>query len=913
MDTRTTLPILFPKVQIPPSRLQLVSRRRLLQVLDEGLHRKLTLISAPAGYGKSTLLSEWAASCEWPLGWVTLEPGDNDIERFLAYLMSAVQATGVNLSSLENMLGARFSLQPLPQDALLAILVNQLPTEAERLVMVLDDYHHIENQEIHNFISALLDHLPANIHLIIATRADPPLRLARLRAKDQLNELTTGDLRFTLEETESFFAHVMGLHLPDDQIANLEARTEGWVTGLQLAGLSLKERQHPVELVDSLTGTHRFILDYLLQEVFFDLPVLLQVFLMRVSILERLSPELCQSVVKGLDGSEEMGLPRQCKMILEFMDVSNLFIVPLDNQRQWYRFHPLFADFLRERLTTQRAGELPELHRRAADWYAQHDLISEAVGHSIASGDVERAADLIQAQSKDLLTRGEFTTLLRWLEALPEEIIRARPQLGMARAWGMITRNPLEFWHTIEQQSGQIAAGFGIAPEELFSALAESEPGSERRAGLGEFAMLQAFARRDSGDANETIRLFKAALEYLPENELLLRGFTLAGLASTYARTGAIKAAERTFAQGAHISLAANSIYGYVACSDWQATMQAEQGQLRRAAVTYRQAIEKLSSQGQRPLPLSGHVYVGLASVLLEQNDLNGALENVQTGLQVGAQVRDIDALLMGYVVQAFTLQALGRGEEARQAIQEHKQCALGTRNPGCIHEAQAWDAHLALAGGDVQAAQNWATARGLVSDREALLANPPHEIEQLTYARLLMTLGKASEALSILQALTGLQEQTGRERALIENLALQTVCLRSLGRMDEALRTLARALLLAEPEGFVRVFIQEGPAMAALLRTAGAQGHSAEYVRYLLEAFGETPAPQEAVLDPLSERELEVLHLIAQGLTNAEIAVRLVIAHSTVKTHINRIYGKLGASTRTQAVARARQLQILH
>jgi LuxR family maltose regulon positive regulatory protein len=912
MDTHTSLPILFPKVQIPPSRLKLVSRQRLLRVLDEGLHRKLTLISAPAGYGKSTLLSEWAATCQWPLGWVTLEPGDNDIERFLAYFMSAVQVTGVSASSLESMLGARFSLQPLPQDALLAILVNQLPTELERLVIVLDDYHYIDNQEIHSFISALLDHLPTNIHLIIATRADPPLRLARLRAKDQLNELTTGDLRFTLEETKAFFAHVMGLHLPDDQIANFEARTEGWITGLQLAGLSLKERQQPVELIDSLSGTHRYILDYLLQEVFSDLPVLLQTFLMRVSILERLSPELCQAVVSGLDGSEEMGLPRQCKKILEFMDVCNLFIVPLDNQRQWYRFHPLFADFLRDRLATQRSNELPELHRRAAAWYAHHGLISEAVRHSIAGEDIDHAADFIQAQAKDLLTRGEFTTLLSWTETLPEEMISIRPQLGLARAWGLLMRNPVEFWRTIAQQSEQIAAGFGITPQELLSALAESEPGSLRQAELGEFAMLQAFARRDSGEANETIRLFEAALEYLPESEPLLRGFTLAGLASTYARTGAIKAAEQTFAQGALISLAANSTYGYVACSDWQATMQAEQGQLKRAAVTYRQAIEKLSGQSQRPLPLSGHVYIGLASVLFEQNDLVGAVENVETGLKVGVQVKDIDALLMGYAIQARTLQALGNNEKAHQAMQEGERFALGTQNPGCIHETQARKAELALADGDVQTVQDWAAARGMVSGGEAWLENPPHEIEQFTYARLLVTLGKASEALSILQALSGPQEQTGRNRVLIENLALQAVCLRSLGRMDEALRTLARALLLAEPEGFVRVFIQEGPEMAALLRTAGTQGHSPKYVRYLLEAFGETSVPQEAVLDPLSERELEVLRLVAQGLTNAEIAVKLVIAHSTVKTHINRIYAKLGTSTRTQAVARARQLQIL-
>ena len=594
------------------------------------------------------------------------------------------------------------------------------------------------------------------------------------------------------------------------------------------------------------------------------------------------------------------------------MDASNLFVVPLDSQRQWYRFHPLFADFLRDRLAAQHVHELPELHQRAATWYADHDLLSEAVQHSFAAGDISDAADLIQAQAKELLGRGELSTLLRWIETLPEDVIRTRPQLGLARAWGMLMRDPLNFWGTVDKHTLLIAEGFGISPEGLLNALAESEPDSTRRSGLGEFAMLQAFTWRDTRDVNDAIKYFKAALEYLPESEQILRGFTLAGLASTYARIGAIKLAEETFTQAAQISLAVNSIYGYVICTDWQAIMLAEQGQLTRAAATSRQAIEALSSQGQRPLPLSGHVYVGLASVLLEWNDLAGALENVQVGLQVGVQVRDIDALLTGYVIQARAYQALGMREEAQAAIQNAEQQALETRNVGCLHDAQAQKALLALAAGDVDAAQRWAAARGLGQGEVSALDHPLQEIEYLTYVRLLMAGGKFAEALPILNDLSAAQEQMGRIRALIESLALQALCLRSLGRMEEAVRALARALLLAEPEGFARVFIQEGPTMAALLRTAGTQGHSPEYVRHLLESFTETLAPQEAAFDPLSERELEVLRLMAEGLTNTEIAAGLVIAHSTVKTHVNRIYSKLGVSTRTQAVARARQLQIL-
>jgi LuxR family maltose regulon positive regulatory protein len=912
MDTQTPIPILSPKLQIPPSRLQLVVRERLQEVLNRGLLRKLTLLSAPAGYGKTTLLSEWVAQCEWRIAWVTLAAEDNDTERFLAYLISAMQIAFPSLSILEGILGGRFSIQPMPLDAILAILVNQLSSTADRLVVVLDDYHLIENQEIHGFLNALLGNLPQNIHIVVSTRSDPPLRLARLRAKDQLNEITERDLRFTLEEARRFFEDVMGLHLTHDQIAELEMRTEGWVTALQLVGLSLKDRERPSELIETLAGTHRYILDYLVEEVFSDLPPLLQTFLLRVSILERLSPGLCDAVVGNLDGGPESGKPPQSKEILEYMDASNLFVVPLDTQRQWYRFHPLFADFLRDRLATQHVDELPDLHHRAATWYADHDLLSEAVQHSFAANDVGHAADLIQAQAKEMLGRGEITTLLRWIKALPEEVIDARPQLGLARAWGMLMRDPLNFWGTIDQQTNKIAEGFGIAPQDLISALAESKPDSPLRSGLGEFAMLQAFAQRDTRQANQTLTLFKAALEYLPESELLLRGFTLAGLASTYARAGAIKLAEEAFVQGAQISIAANSIYGYVACTDWQATMQAEQGQLIRAAATYRQAIETLSNQGRPPLPLSGHVYVGLASVLLEWNDLVGALENVQIGLQVGIKVRDLDALLTGYVIQARAFQALNKKEEAQEAIQNAEHQARETKSMSCVLDALAKKAQLALVYGAVEEAQRWATERGLGQSKLSELDPQLEEIEYLTYARLLMAKGIFNEALPILNELSNSQEQMGRMRAYIESLALKALCCRALNRIDEAVRTLAHSLLLAEPQGFVRVFVEQGPLMAALLRTAGSQGHSPEYVKRLLEAFGETRAPQEAILDPLSERELDVLRLVAQGLTNTEIAAELVVANSTVKTHINRIYSKLAVSTRTQAVARARQLQIL-
>lgn len=888
----------------------MVSRGWLLESLNQGLHRKLTLISAGAGYGKTTLLSEWAAQCDYPLAWVTLASGDNDTERFLAYLISALQTLNTSFSRLDGLLGTRFSLQPIPLDATLAVLVNELSTTAEKLVIVLDDYQHIENPEIHGFLSAFLENLPLNIHLIIATRSEPPLKLARLRAKDQLNEITEKHLRFTLQETHAFIDAVMGLKLTDDQVSELESRTEGWVTGLQLVGLSLKDRKHPGELISTLAGTHRYILDYLVEEVFTDLPALLQTFLLRVSILDRLSPELCDAVVA--DSLNDSNAQTQSKKILEFMESSNLFVVPLDNQRQWYRFHPLFAEFLQNRLESRYKDLLPTLHRRAAAWYAGNDLIAEAVQHYIAGGDVENAADLIQSQAKELLGRGEISTLMRWIEALPEDTVRLRPHLGLARAWGMMMREPLAFWNTSEEQIEQIAKGLGIAVDELLRVLPESKPDSAQRAALGEFAMLLAFIQRDTKDVEVTIKLFKSALEYLPESELLLRGFCLAGLASTFARMGAIQSAEKAFAKAAQLSVAAKSTYGYVACTDWQATMQAEQGKLRRAEETYQRAIGVLAGEDQRPLPLSGHVYIGLADVLLEWNDLEKSLESIRIGLQIGTQVRDYDALLAGYPLQAHAFQATHRNDDALAAIRKAEQLALETENTSCLQDAQANKAQIALYAGNVEEAQRWATERGLTQGNLSDTEHPFAEVEYISFVRLLMETGKASQALPILKELLSTQEKMGRGRAAIETMALLALCYRSLGRMDEATRTLARALLLAEPEGFVRVFIREGTAMAALLRAAGAHGHAPNYVKHLLEAFGESGALQGSLLDPLSERELQVLALVAQGLTNAEIAAELVIAHSTVKTHINRIYSKLDVSNRTQAVVRARQLQIL-
>lgn len=886
--------ILTTKLNVPPARRLLVSRPRLLRQLNQGLEGRLILISAPAGFGKTTLLAEWAAQSPMPVAWVSLDENDNDQERFLSYLLSALETVepGIGLGQLG--LAMRQASQPLPLKSLLTTLVNNIAESERPLAIVLDDYHLIQADDIHDVLAFLIGYLPDNARLVVASRADLPLPLARLRARNQLAELRADDLRFTAQEAGAFLANIMGLALSAEEVADLDSRTEGWIAGLQLAALSLQNHDRPGELIAGVDGTHRYILDYLAEEVLASQPEAVRLFLLKNAILKRLNSSLCAAVTGEPDAGQ----------LLAQLEAQNLFVFALDEQRQWYRFHHLFAGFLQGQLANRHPELVTGLHRRAIEWYRAEGVISEAIEHALIIGDFDQAGELAEIEGRRLLVDGEISTIARWAEALPEDVIQGRPKLELTLAWTKLMRDPVAFWQQstgrIEALAGTLTGGHG----DIIRAIASSEPGSERQMLLAELAMLKAFVVRSSGDLPQTISLFEVAIDVLPDTEPFLRGFAIAGLGSIFVRMGDVRRAEQAFARAELDSRAAGSTFGLVICIALQAAMQAEQANFIGATRTYERAIAVLDSHGTRAMPMAGQALTGLADVLREQNRLDEAVDIVVQGIAMGHRTADIDALRDGYVIQARLCQDQGQIEAANKALRNAMHEARLTQSLECVRSVQAWQAWLDLAAGRLAAARQWAAA--LEQDVGGPDAGHAAPVEVLTYARLLLAQRRADEAIPFLNELSIATETDGQSRRMIEALALSALCYQAAGAGEKALQSIARALLAAEPGGGLRIFLDLGPPMAALVREAGAKGHSPGYAQRLLDAFGEA-SPGQISFEPLSARELEVLQLLAAGLSNPQIADELVIALSTVKTHVNRIYAKLGVSTRAQAIVKAR------
>jgi LuxR family maltose regulon positive regulatory protein len=912
-------PLLTTKLTVPPTRSQIVSRFHLLKRLNDALSYQLTLLSAPAGFGKTTLLSEWANQCDQRLAWISLDNRDNDPDRFLSYLISAFQGIHPEASIGESALAARQNPQPFAFDSVLTILVNDVAQISKPIILVIDDYHLISSSAIHGMLEFLLDHLPRNFHLILATRKDPPLPLARLRGRSQLMEITEEDLRFTSREVKEFLGTVMGLELSVDNLNKLQTRTEGWITGLQLVALSLQNRKEPEPFIQSITGAHRYILDYLADEVLNDLPSGIQTFLMKTSILDRMTAKLCDEIIGKIEDWDGASLflpqptPRHpnSQFLLEFFDATNLFISPLDNERKWYKYHPLFAEFLQARLTTLMPDEVHELHRGACDWFAREGFIAEAINHALVGGIPERAADLMELEIKKMLIRGEISTLLYWIDALPEQMVDSRPRLLLALGWALLIRDLSRLQETLPRLIQQLSQNLGVEPENVLDALKKSVPDSQRRLDLCEFALILAFIQRDIAPPNLTIGLFEKTLEFLPLSETFIRGVALGGLGSMYVRSGKVLLAEQAFSEAAEMSRASKSMYGLTIALGWKAAMQVQQGRLILAADTYRQALHHFADRHGRLMPLSGLNAIGLADILREQNNLEEAFALVHEGMDVARKVNDYDALREGPITLARLYYATGELDCIPEPLRDAEQIAFETGSPDCLYEAKAWQAYFNLVLGNVQAAKDWGIERGLENEDVEPSLKKYSEIELLTFTRLLITQQKYHGALSLLEKLLNSAEEDGRNHSVIQILILQALTLHSLGHREESIRQIARALLLAQPEGYIRSFIDQDPAMAVILRNAAALGHSPNYVQVLLSIYGESVA-NDVILDPLSERELEVLQLIADGLSNPQIAKSLIIAVSTVKTHVNKIYSKLGVRTRTEAVARARELKLI-
>ncbi|HKV59618.1 MAG TPA: LuxR C-terminal-related transcriptional regulator [Ktedonobacteraceae bacterium] len=879
-------PILATKLYIPPLRPEVVSRPRLLERLKEGLRCKLILISAPAGFGKTTLVSEWVASCQRPVAWLSLDEGDNDPTRFLTYLVAAMQTIAANIG--EGVLGVLQSPQPPPTESILATLLNDLTSIPDHFVLVLDDYHALEAKAVDHALTFLLDHLPPYMHLVIATREDPALPLARLRAGGHLAEVRVTDLRFTPSEAAAFLNQVMDLSLPEQEIAALEARTEGWIAGLQLAAISLQGHQDAADFIRSFTGSHHFILDYLVEEVLQQQSESVQTFLLRTSILDRFCGPLCDAVMMdpSVSGRET----------LEYLERANLFIIPLDNERRWYRYHHLFADLLRQRLhqsiassTGDAENHMNELHIRASAWYEDHGLEIEAFHHATAANDVERAERLIEGRGIPLHFRGAVTAILDWLESLPTTVLNARPSLWV-RYGSLLLVNGQTTGVEEKLQAAEVA-------------LQATEADNKTRNLIGQIAAARATLALTRYQPETMIAQSRRALEYLHPNNLFLRANAHWTLGIAYLFQGDRAAARLALTEAISLSQSARDIFTTILATIGLGNVQEADNQLSLAAETYQRVLQLA---GDQPLQIIYEAHLGLARILYEWNELDAAEQHGQQSLLLARQYdRVIDRFVLCEVFLARLKLARGDVAGAAVLLAETAQSARQKNFVYRIPEVAAAQVLALLRQGNLAAAAHLAQAHNL----------------PISQARVHLAQGDISAALAVLSSWRQQVEAKGWQDERLKAMVLQVLALQAHGEKDKAVQLLLEALALAEPGGFIRLFVDEGPPVARLLSEVAAHGMMPDYTSKLLAVYkvekqksadALSRPPVQPLLEPLSQRELEVLHLIAQGFSNQEISERLFLALDTVKGHNRKIFGKLQVERRTEAVARAHELGLL-
>jgi LuxR family maltose regulon positive regulatory protein len=880
--------LLITKLFIPPTRPIIVPRPRLIERLSTGLHRKLTLISAPAGFGKTTLVSEWVAGCERPAAWLSLDEGDNDPTRFLAYFVAALQTIAANIG--EGLLAVLQSPQPPPTESILTALINEITTIPDNFILVLDDYHVIDTKPVDNALTFLLEHLPQQIHLVIATREDPLLPLSRLRARGQLTELRVANLRFTRSETAEFLNQMMELNLSAEDIDALERRTEGWIAGLHLAALSMHGHEDAASFIKSFTGSHHFVLDYLVEEVLQKYPESVQTFLLRTSILGRLCGPLCDAVMLNPSASGQE--------TLEYLEHANLFIVRLDNERRWYRYHHLFADLLRQRLqksisSTQDEGEsVNELHIRASRWYEENGYEAEAFHHAVAGNDVDHAAHLIGGKGIPLHVRGALVPVLNWLESLPKTELDKRPELWLTYAGALTT-------------AGQ-TSGVEQKLQAAETALQGTELNVETRDLIGRIASMRATLAYTQYQPDTVIVQGQRALEYLSPDNLPTRTMTTFTLGVGYMLKGNRTAASQAFTDARSISQTIGHTFINAMATMGLGNMQEMENKLYLAAETQRQALQLF---GDQPVIVACEAHLSLARIFYEWNDLNSAQHHGEKSAQLARQYEDIiDRYVISEVFLARLKLTLGDFAGAAAILAETSQSVRRHNFVHRIPEVVAAQVVTFLRQGNLAAAAHLAQT---------------HELP-MSQARVHLAQGDTSAALAVLEPLRRQAEAKGWQDERLKVMVLQAVALHMHGEKDGAVQLLGDALALAEPGGFIRTFVDEGLPMAQLLSEVAAHGIMPDYTGKLLALFeadkltskGKSylpPAPPaQPLIEPLSQRELEVLQLIAQGLSNREISERLFLALSTVKGHNRNIYSKLQVQRRTEAIARARELGLL-
>lgn len=907
------VPLLQTKFHRPTLLPTLAPRPRLFAKLNAGLQGKLTLVAAPAGFGKSTLIGDWLHQTPLPAVWLSLDTSDNDLQRFLRYLLGALQKANPTLGQAT---GNLLQLpQPAPVEELLTPLLNDLATLPQKLILVLDDYHVIEAPALHQALTFLLERLPAQLHLVITSRANPPLPLARLRGRGELTELRAADLRFTPAEVVTFFQHFAHLTLTPSDLALLTERTEGWIVGLQLAALSLEHRTDVTRFVQEFSGSNRFVLDYLLEEVLEQRPAPIQTFLLATSLLERMCGPLCDALLGDR-------LDRPAQQLLHEIEQANLFVIALDDERYWYRYHHLFAGMLQQRLRQTDPARIPELHRRASHWFEAQGLLDEAIEHARRAGDMARVTQLMEPEIRSFIMRGFFDTATRWLATLPTALIQERPRLLLAQAWLRLFEIPIGDTEAALQQAENLLGKQATPTQEdqQSGAPTHDQTQAETTALLAEITTLRAVEAGVRGQPTAP-RLMQDALHLAGPANLFVQGVISYAVASVEWQNEPWPTIQESFQRAItaaeaseNVVLAAGSRYKF-------ALLQMERGDLAAADALLAQAERFARSQPNRwPWPIVDSARIGLGRLCYERNELAAALSLLQQGLDLGQRRRNIYVIIDGYLTLAWVHQAQGAPALAQAALDQAHALVSHTTRPATPPLVAAHQARLWLAQGQADRALAW-----VESQQRHATAQQMHLVRDLALAAITIPQGPAAarDALALLDRLTDAATAWAGRRLQI--LALQALAFAQLAQPIAAHQALQAAVAIGEKAGYVRLLVDQGPALGPLLKQLPVTPYREQLLTALaampaMSTPASTPASQgplpatgnQSLIEPLSERELEVLRLVITDASNQAIADQLVITVGTVKNHMTNILGKLGVPNRRAAIRRAAELGLL-
>ncbi|HSB66510.1 MAG TPA: LuxR C-terminal-related transcriptional regulator [Anaerolineales bacterium] len=886
--------MLTTKLYVPPGRETLVARPRLMAILGNAMEKGFTLVSAPAGYGKTTLVSNWLRETGVPCAWLSLEESDNDPVRFMQYLLTALQmiVPGIHLDLLDMVEG----IQPAAFQAVISISINEITRQASRFVLVMDDFHLIQDPLILDIVAFLLDHIPAqHMHLVLITRTDPPLPLSHLRVRNQMVEIRADQLRFTQSEVAELVNHLMGFSLSNAEISAMHARTEGWIAGLQLAGLSMQDCKDIPGFITAFSGSHHYIVDYLAEEVLKHQDEQTRVFLLQTSILSRMCASLCDALVDIKPAVQ----PIDGQSMLESLQKKNLFIIPLDEERRWYRYHHLFSDALARRLEYQYPELLLKLCQHASEWYEKKGLIDDAIQYALRGGELDRVAQLVEQNGCYLLMSGEVLTLVKWMESV-EDYFPTHPWLVIQKGWALTLAGRME----PAEQAFQTA-------EQLVSTLAATPDVNSM---IGTISAGRAYWADIQGNIAEAARLAQQALDLLPDTDPLsqsMRSVATGALAKTIFVSGDLDRARRIYDQAVEFGKTANNVEMIINTTNEICFVLYEQGQLRQVECLLLEISPMtVRADGQR-LPISGRVHSGLSKVYYEWNNLEQADYHLRQCLEISQQWGNIEQQAAGMIMLAKVELAKGNLEQAQALMTTAEQLNRD-------HSFYPWNSIRISAAldrywltlGSTEKVSRHIEADGITPSDEITYLQ---EHRYLTLLRYLVACGDYDPALGLAERLLNEAMDEGRMLQVVQLLIIRAIIYYGKKDMDAAVNSLARAVTTAQPEGYKRVFLDESEVVRKLLYLVKSNREAAEYAGELLNAFepisGPTSSPGQFLIEPLSGREIEVLKLIEAGLSNQDIASRLFISITTVKRHISNIYAKLDVKTRTQAVSRGKEL----